>query len=296
MTGLAALTRRNCKLFFKDRGMFFTALITPAILLVLYVTFIANVYRSSLADALPSGLAVPDALINGTVAAQLLSTLLAVSCVTVSTCSNLLMVQDRVSGARRDLTIAPVRSSVLSLSYFLASAATSLIICYVALLGGLVYLAAVGWYLSAADLLLLMLDIFLLVLFGTALSSLINCNLSTNGQASAVGTIVSSAYGFICGAYMPISSFGPGLQRVLSFLPTTYATALLRNHALRGVFAEMSRLGFPDEIIAGIRASIDCDLTFFGKTVTVPAMLAIVAGTVVLLTGGYVLLCRGNKR
>lgn len=296
MTGLAALTRRNCKLFFKDRGMFFTSLITPVILLVLYVTFLANVYRSSFADALPSGLAVPDALINGTVAAQLLSSLLAVSCVTVSTCSNLLMVQDRVSGARRDLTIAPVRSSVLSLSYFLASAATSLIICYVALLGGLVYLAAAGWYLSMADLLLLMLDIFLLVLFGTALSSLINCNLSTNGQASAVGTIVSSAYGFICGAYMPISSFGSGLQRVLSFLPTTYATALLRNHALRGVFAEMSRLGFPEEVIAGIRASIDCDLAFFGKPVTVPAMLAIVAITVVLLTGLYVLLCRRKNR
>lgn len=85
MTGLAALTRRNCKLFFKDRGMFFTSLITPVILLVLYVTFLANVYRSSFADALPSGLAVPDALINGTVAAQLLSSLLAVSCVTVST-------------------------------------------------------------------------------------------------------------------------------------------------------------------------------------------------------------------
>lgn len=38
-----ALTRRNSKLFFKDRGMFFSALITPLILLVLYATFLANV-------------------------------------------------------------------------------------------------------------------------------------------------------------------------------------------------------------------------------------------------------------
>ena len=36
MTGLGALIRRNCKLFFKDKGMFFTSLITPVILLVLY--------------------------------------------------------------------------------------------------------------------------------------------------------------------------------------------------------------------------------------------------------------------
>ena len=39
MTGLGALIRRNCKLFFKDKGMFFTSLITPVILLVLYATF-----------------------------------------------------------------------------------------------------------------------------------------------------------------------------------------------------------------------------------------------------------------
>ena len=47
MTGLGALIKRNCKLFFKDKGMFFTSLITPAILLVLYVTFLGNVYRDS---------------------------------------------------------------------------------------------------------------------------------------------------------------------------------------------------------------------------------------------------------
>ena len=36
--------------------------------------------------------------------------------------------------------------------------------------------------------------------------------LTTQGQLSAVGTIVSAGYGFICGAYMPISNFDSGLQ------------------------------------------------------------------------------------
>lgn len=40
MTGLGALIRRNVKLYFKDKGMFFTSLITPIILLVLYSTFL----------------------------------------------------------------------------------------------------------------------------------------------------------------------------------------------------------------------------------------------------------------
>ena len=64
MTGLGALIRRNCKLFFKDKGLFFTSLITPVILLVLYATFLAKVYRDSFAAAMPAGFAVDAALID----------------------------------------------------------------------------------------------------------------------------------------------------------------------------------------------------------------------------------------
>lgn len=290
MTGFFSLTKRNCKLFFRDKGMFFTSLITPAILLVLYVTFLAKVYKESFTSALPAAFALDDSLTNGTVGGQLVSSLLAVCCVTVSFCSNLLMVQDKVSGARRDLTMSPVSKSTLALSYFTASALSTMLICFVALGVCLVYLAIVGWYMTVKDVLLLCVDVFILVLFGTALSSIVNCNLSTNGQASAVGTIVSAGYGFVCGAYMPISNFGDGLQKVLSFLPGTYGTALFRNHALRGVYAEMLSIGFPVEIVEGIKDSIDCNLYFLGEKVGIGSMYAVMILSLVVLVGGYVLL------
>lgn len=290
MTGFFSLTKRNCKLFFRDKGMFFTSLITPAILLVLYVTFLAKVYKESFTSALPAAFALDDSLINGTVGGQLVSSLLAVCCVTVSFCSNLLMVQDKVSGARRDLTMSPVSKSTLALSYFTASAFSTMLICFVALGVCLVYLAIVGWYMTVKDVLLLCVDVFILVLFGTALSSIVNCNLSTNGQASAVGTIVSAGYGFVCGAYIPISNFGDGLQKVLSFLPGTYGTALFRNHALRGVYAEMLSIGFPVEIVEGIKDSIDCNLYFLGEKVGIGSMYAVMILSLVVLVGGYVLL------
>lgn len=290
MTGFFSLTKRNCKLFFRDKGMFFTSLITPAILLVLYVTFLAKVYKESFTSALPAAFALDDSLINGTVGGQLVSSLLAVCCVTVSFCSNLLMVQDKVSGARRDLTMSPVSKSTLALSYFTASALSTMLICFVALGVCLVYLAIVGWYMTVKDVLLLCVDVFILVLFGTALSSIVNCNLSTNGQASAVGTIVSAGYGFVCGAYMPISNFGDGLQKVLSFLPGTYGTALFRNHALRGMYAEMLSIGFPVEIVEGIKDSIDCNLYFLGEKVGIGSMYAVMILSLVVLVGGYVLL------
>ena len=293
MTGLGALIRRDMKLYFKDKGMFFSSLITPILLLVLYTTFLKKVFDDSFRSALEAaGATVADSVLNGVVGGQLISSLLAVSCVTVAFCSNLLMIKDKTSGARHDLTISPVRPSTMAMGYYLASLLSTLIITFTAAAVCLGYLACVGWYLTAGDVLGLLLDVFLLTMFGTALSSCINFWLTTDGQASAVGTIVSAGYGFICGAYMPISNFGKGLQRVLSFLPGTYGTSLLRNHAMGGAFAEMEKLGFPGEVVKAIRDSVDCNLYFFDHQVSGTQMYLILVGSILLLVGLYVVINR----
>ena len=49
---MISLVKRNVKLYFKDKGMFLTSLITPIILLVLYGTFLSSTYRSIFEDSL----------------------------------------------------------------------------------------------------------------------------------------------------------------------------------------------------------------------------------------------------
>ena len=284
---LKVLIKRNVKLFFKDKGMFLTSLITPVILLVLYATFLENVYRDSFTMNLPDGVSLPPQILDGLVGGQLVSSLLAVSCVTVAFCSNFLMVQDKAVGTIKDLRISPVKASTLSFSYYVASLISTLLICLVATGICFGYLAATGWYLTVSDVLCLLLDVVLLVLFGTALSSVINLFLSSQGQISAVGTIVSSGYGFICGAYMPISSFSPGLQKVISFLPGTYGTALVRNHAMQGALAEMEQIGIP---VKELKDAMDCNLYFFKNQVSIPVMYAILTVTIAVLIALYILL------
>lgn len=291
MTGLKALIKRNTKLYFKDKGMFFTSLITPLILLVLYGTFLSNVYEETFRDALTvAGAVAEDKLIGGCVGGELVSSLLAVSCITVAFCSNLLMVQDKITGARRDIIMAPVKGSTLALGYYLSTLFSTLLICGIAAAVCLCYLSYAGWYLTAGDVAFLLLDVFLLVLFGTALSSCVNFFLSTQGQASAVGTIVSAGYGFICGAYMPVSQFSEGLQKVISFLPGTYGTSLLRNHTLRGVFEEMENQGFPAEVVEAIKDSVDCNLYFFGEKVAQNRMYVILIASVAAAIGIYIVM------
>lgn len=296
MTILGIIVRRNVKLFFKDKGMFFTSLITPVILLVLYMSFLGNTFESSFLAALPEGLENAEELIKGCVGGQLISSILAVSCITVAFCSNMLMVQDKANGSINDLTITPVKKTTLALGYYFATLISTGIVCLCALCMCLVYAYFVGWYMSVTDVLLLLADIFLLVMMGTALSSIINHFLSTQGQISAVGSMVSSVYGFVCGAYMPISQLSEGLQRVIKFFPGTYGTSLVRNHAMRGVFAEMERLNYPKEIIESFKDTTDCNMYFFDKLVSEGTMFIILSATVVVLVGIYVLLNVHKKK
>lgn len=291
VTGI--LIKRNIKLFFKDKGMFFTSLITPMILLVLYATFLGNVYKDSLLSSIPKGIEIADKIVNGYVGGQLISSILAVSCVTVAFCSNMLMVQDRANGSIKDLYVSPVNKTSLAFSYYIASLTSTFIICFAAALVCLIYIAVIGWYLTISDVLFILLDVFLLVMFGTALSSVINFFLSTQGQISAVGSIVSSAYGFICGAYMPISQFSDSLQNIVKFLPGTYGTSLLRNHSMSGVFGELEKTGVPNEVIDIMKNVVDCNIEFFDREVTIPNMYLILSVAVIVLILVYVLL---NKK
>ncbi len=284
------LIKRNIKLFFKDKGMFFTSLITPGILLLLYATFLGNVYHDSFMASLPKGFTLSESVIDGLIGGQLMSSILAVSCVTVAFSANFLMVQDKATGTVKDLRMSPVKSATLSLSYYVATLASTLIICFAATGICLLYIYFVGFYMSLADILYLCLDVLILVFFGTALSSLVNMFLSTQGQMSAVGTIISAGYGFICGAYMPIYSFGDSLKKVIMFLPGSYGTSLVRNHSVRGALREMKSLGVPGEVINGIKDSLDCNIYFFDNKVSISTMYLVLGGTVLVLVAAFVII------
>ena len=301
MMTLRALIKRNSMLFFKDKGLFFTSLITPAILLVLYVSFLGNVYTDSLNQAsatLPVPITLPDKLISGFAGAQLVSSILSVSAVTVAFCSNMLMVQDKANKTILDFNVSPVKPSVMAVGYYVATLISTLTVCLSAMAICLVYVGISGWYLSALDVVLLFIDVVLLCFFGVAISSVLNFFLSSQGQISAVGSIVSSVYGFVSGAYMPLSQFSDGLRTAIMFLPGTYGTSLVRNHAMRGVIEEMGKEGLTAEFLEELKDNFDCNLYFFDSKVDISVMYAVIICAVVVFVGIYVLLnvSKGKKK
>lgn len=281
------LTYRNTKMYFKDKVSFFTSLISPLILLFLYVAFLANVYRDSYTETLGG---VSDKIMNGLVGGQLLSSLLTVCTVTVAFSCSLMAVSDKTTGARVDILMAPVNDKTAGLAYFASALISAILVNVIATVACFIYLAIVGWYLSFADVILILAYIILLSTFGTALASIINLFLTSQGQIAAVSTVISAGYGFICGAYMPLASYGTTLQNILMLLPSSYTTSLMRGVSLRGVLAELESSGIPQEAISSIREYQDVDLKFFGNAVPSFVPLVVVLCTVALLLGVYLIL------
>lgn len=281
---LWVLVKRNIKLYFKDKGTFFMSLITPLILLALFVTFLNNVYKDSLEMIIGID-GYSQSLINAFSGGWLLSSLLGVCCVTIAFCSNV-QVNDKISGSELDLNSTPVKKSIISLSYFIANFFTTFIICSLAMIVGFVYLGFVGWYLSFVDVLLIFINMILCILFGTLLASIIESFISNQGGLSAVATLVSSLYGFVCGAYMPISQFGKAIRNLVMFIPGTYGVILFRNYYMNGVIDEFSK-DLPNETIEVIRDSFDGNAYFFGNKVEVYQMYLILIISILILVGIY---------
>jgi len=285
---LISLVSRNTKCYFKDKFLFFISLITPLILLVLFATFLRNVYIDSFMSAFPEGFTVDNRVLEGITGAWLMSSILSVSSVTVAFCSNIVMIQDKIDGNLNDFRVSPVKGVTTSVSYFISNFFVTFLVIMVLMLIGHIYLACVGWYIPVGDAFMIIVDAICGILFGTLFAGVVESFVSSQGGLSAVSTLVSSMYGFICGAYMPLAQFGEGLRNVLCLLPGTYGVGIMRNHYMGGYLTALGDAGVPEEALKGIMDNFDGNLYVFGTEIPLGAMYGILLGACAVLLGVYV--------
>ena len=295
---LSALTVRNMKCYFKDKFLFFVSLITPMILLVLFVTFLRSVYLESFDGIFAQfGFVAEERVVNGLAGSWLLSSVMSVCAVTVAICSNAVMIQDKIDDSLNDLNMTPVKGTTISLAYFIANFLVTLTVMLAVLIVGFVYLAIVGWYISFASVMSILADTLCCVLFGTLLAGVVESFIRTQGALSAVSTLVSSMYGFICGAYMPLSQFAEGMRNFICVLPGTYSVGIMRNHFMQGYVEELGRQGLPESGQKALMDGFDGNL-YVGKTqMPLWSMYLILLGACALLLAAYItIVVVRNKR
>ena len=107
------LTLRNIKLYFKDKMTFLISLITPLILLVLFIAFLKSTYEDSILSII-QGFDLDQSLIDAFTGGWLFSSVLATSCITVAFCSGM-MVIDKINRANIDFMVSPVKKKYTSI-------------------------------------------------------------------------------------------------------------------------------------------------------------------------------------
>ena len=298
---MISLISRNTKCYFKNKFTFFTSLITPLILFVLFATFLKNIYIESFENiAAEFEITIGKRALNGVTGAWLMSSILSVSSVTVAFCSNIIMVEDKMNASINDINVSPIKRTTVAVSYFISNFFVTFIVIVTIMLIGHIYLACVGWYIPVSDVFMILVDCICGILFGTLLAGIVESFISSQGGISAVSTLVSSMYGFICGAYMPFSQFSEGLRNFLGLLPGTYGVGIMRNHYMNGYIDEIVK-GATDPTVAdnlskGLKDGFDANLYVFGNRIPLGAMYGILLGScAVLLAVYFVIIILRNK-
>lgn len=284
------LTRRNLKIFLKDKANVFFSLLAPLIVLVLYVLFLGRIQEDGLLETL-KGMGVEGGAqeIAAFCDSWMLAGCMSCACITVPLCACGIMIQDKARGISADLLISPVAKWVTPAAYFASVVAAGLAIGAVVLAVCFVWLAASGmWLLSAADVFGCIGALVLSVITSSTLLVFVVGFFRSQGAFTALNIILGTVVGFLIGAYMPIGYFPDAVQAVTLFIPGSYTAGLFRNFMMRGALAEISANLSP-AFAQGLESEFSLTFDFFGAEVGVDAMFIVLACVAVLFAGLNVL-------
>lgn len=248
LRGFLGLTKRNMLVFFTDKGTLFFSMLTPMIILLLYILFLKNSLLSSLQDAatgLENFIETKDMsqFVNGLLLTGIISSAL----ITIPYNALEIIVRDREDRVDLDMLSTPVKRFEIILSYFCAAVASAFLQAMIVLAVGIGIISMSGdMYLTAADIVKLVGAVLLGTVSSTSVFMVVMMFFKSMGTCGAFMGIISAVSGFVIGAYMPLSEFNKSIQNVCNLVPATGITVLIRNYLTGGILRHM------DECIGGV--------------------------------------------
>ena len=244
MRQVLSLTKRNMTVFLRDKTGVFFSLLSPLLVLLLFILFLGDLQIDSVKGALESNgvLNLFDSSFSRDVAYNwLIAGVLGVSCITVSFSCLSVIISDREKGIENDFKASPISSVKVYISYILGVFLSTLLIMVIVSFAGLIFLAISGSLnMDVKDYFILygsiILGSFNASLFAYALTSFIK----TMGAHGAFTGLICAISGFLIGAYMPLSSFPKPIQYVCSIIPGSHTAGLARVSLLNNYMEEAS--------------------------------------------------------
>ena len=220
--------RRNLQIYFRNRATVFYSLIGTLMIFALYVLFLANMWINTFSDIKNA-----NHLVDSWVMASIISV---VSVTSTLGCLGI-MVNDKATNIIKDFRSAPVGKGEIAGGYVLCTVVVGLLMSFLMLALGEIYIAAMGGPLLSPGALLKVSGLIVLVSLSNTSGMLFFASFFKNHNAytSAAG-MISSFMGFIAGAYIPIGMMPGFIRWTVEPLPVFQGASLLRQAMIDGMF------------------------------------------------------------
>lgn len=276
---MIAFTKRNLKLYFRDRANVVFSLLAVFIIIGLYVLFLGDVWTADLKEFQGARQLMDSWVMAG---------VLAVTSFTTTMGMLGAMVRDRELRIHMDFQAAPISSAALSGGYIAAAYIVGLVMTLIALVAAEIYIVAGGGeILSAAQMGKTIAMIFLTTLMNTTIMVFIVSLFKTQSAFSVASTVFGTLIGFITGIYLPIGMYPEAVQWVIKAFPVSHAAVIFRNIMMDGPM-KTAFDGAPAEVVNGIKVQLGINYEFGSHMVSQEESLMIIGACTVLflLLGG----------
>ena len=218
---ILALTNRNWKLFYRDRGTVLFSLLGPIIIVLLYVFFLKG--------TVTEGLTVADGTSDYLVDSWIMAGIIASATVTTCLSGYGTMIRDREDGIAKDFDTSPVSKWSVIGGYLLNSMVIGTVMSIISFVIAEIYIVMNGGSLvSPLEALQILGTIVSAVFSAAGLVGLLSSFIESEGAFSGANIAIGAAIGFLVGAYIPIGGLPDGVQSVIKLLPASHAARVLR--------------------------------------------------------------------
>lgn len=267
---MLAMTRRNLKVFFRDKSAVFYSLLAVIIIIALYAVFLGDTITSGMEEI--EGVAF---LMNS----WIISGILTVISMTSTLGAFGVMVEDKAKKISKDFTVSPISRSSLAGGYVLSAYCVGVIMSLLAFVIGEVYIVASGGeLLSAANMAKVIGGILLSVFSSSSIVFFVVSFFKSQNAFATASTIVGTLIGFLTGVYIPIGTLPDAVGNIIKVFPVSYSASYFRMVMMEQSTA-ISFDGAPASVLKDFNTELGVTFQFGDATTTLTTCIIVMIVT-----------------
>ncbi|QMS84705.1 ABC transporter permease [Candidatus Xianfuyuplasma coldseepsis] len=260
MSTIIYLTKRNMKLYWRDKSTVITSLTSSIIIIALFILFLGRLYINSLEDLVSEFNNTSTETIQALIFSWILAGIIVLNSINIPQTLLSRIILDKESKATNDFYVIPFKRRDLGLSYILSALIVGTTITYVSFLVGELYIFMIsGSFFSLQTNLIVLAVTILSTASFSSLLFVIYLFVKSSSAVGGITAITSSVGGFLAGIYITIGSLSGVIKDIVSANPLAHATTMLRNILMQDQMATVF-INVPNDIVQEFSDSLAINL------------------------------------